>query len=83
MSFNGPDSLSIEEYRNLFLNTTFMPCPKGCWNFDCFRVCEALECGCISIVEKIPFDYFQRLMGDYPFLAVNTWVRRQLLSKNY
>lgn len=69
-----PNSLSTNDYRELLLNTIFVPCPTGWWNLDSFRIGEALECGCIPIVEKKPFDYFSRLFsGKYPFLAVDTW----------
>lgn len=69
-----PNSLSKEEYRGLMMESIFIPCPTGWWNLDSFRLCEALECGCIPIVEKKPFDYFSRLMGGkYPFPAVKDW----------
>ena len=72
-SFGGQDSLEVRDYRNLLLETLFVPCPRGWWNLDSFRICEALECGCIPIVEKTPFNYFEKLLGKYPFLAVNSW----------
>jgi hypothetical protein len=41
---------------------------------DSFRVCEALEAGCIPIVERRPFyDYFRHLLGDHPMLTVADW----------
>jgi len=67
------NSLSRPDYRNILLNSIFVPCPTGWWNIDSFRVSEALECGCIPIVENKPFDYFTRLFGRYPFLSVSTW----------
>jgi len=67
------NNLSVAEYQNLLLNTLFVPCPTGWANLDSFRVYEALECGCIPIVEKVPLDYFRKFYGDYPFLAVTTW----------
>jgi hypothetical protein len=72
-SFADPNSLSQEKYRNLMLNSIFIPCPKGWVNLESFRVWEALECGCIPIVEKTPFDYFAKAYGPYPFLAVSSW----------
>ena len=68
------NSLSTQDYRQLLLDTIFVPCPTGWWNLDSFRVCEALECGCLPIVEKKPFDYFSKLFGSrYPFLSVESW----------
>lgn len=67
------NSLSKEDYRNIMLDSIFIPCPTGWWNLESFRVYEALEAGCIPIVEKKPFNYFARLLRDYPFPAVSSW----------
>lgn len=72
-SFADPQALSTEKYRNLLLDSIFVPCPRGFWNLDSFRVYEALECGCIPIVEKQPLDYFTKFYGNHPFLSVNSW----------
>ncbi len=80
-SFNAPNALAAHDYRDLLLESIFVPCPRGNWNLDSFRVSEALECGCIPIVEKTPFDYFQKLLGFYPFLSVDSWEEAPLLIK--
>jgi len=67
-----PNSLSTTDYQNLLLNSIFVPCPAG-WNMDTFRIWEALECGCIPVVEKFPVDYFGLFLGKHPFLAVHSW----------
>jgi hypothetical protein len=73
-NFNSADALPVNAYRNLLLDSIFVPCPRGWWNLDSFRVSEALECGCIPIVEATPFDYFSKLFqGPYPFLTVTSW----------
>lgn len=78
--FNTSDSLSTQSYRDLLLDSVFAPCPRGFYNLDSFRVCEALECGCIPIVEKFPLDYFAGLFdGNYPFPAVNAWSEAPVL----
>jgi len=52
-SFSVPVSgLLTEDYRNLMLQSIFVLCPEGNVSVDCFRVYEALECGCIPIVLK-------------------------------
>jgi hypothetical protein len=81
-SWNAANSLSVQEYRNVLLDSVFVPCPRGYWNLDSFRVYEALECGCIPIVEKQPLDYFGKLFGKYPFLAVNSWDEAPALMQN-
>jgi hypothetical protein len=72
-SFGAHDSLLTQDCRNLLLDSVFVPCPRGGWNLDSFRVSEALEAGCIPIVEKTPFDYFGKFYGNYPCLAVSSW----------
>lgn len=71
--FAAPNSLPVDAYQNLLLNTIFVPCPTGYWNLDSFRVYEALECGCIPIVERNPIDYFRLQFGDHPFITVDSW----------
>lgn len=66
-------SLSTKDYRNLMLDTIFIPCARGCYNLDSFRLYEALECGCIPVVEKVPYDYFGSFFGNHPFIAVSSW----------
>ena len=54
--------------------TVFAPCPAGWQNLDSFRVCEALEAGCIPIVERrTSYDYFRHLFGEHPMITVSDW----------
>ena len=64
-SFNDVKTgLGTEEYRNLMLDSIFVLCPEGNVSVDCFRVYEALECGCIPIVfSKNRFQWFEE--GSY------------------
>jgi len=71
--WDSPKALTVIDYRNLLLDSIFVPCPTGWWNLDSYRVSEALECGCIPIVEKTPLDYFGKFLGDHPFLSVKSW----------
>lgn len=68
-----PNSLDAISYRNILLDSLFVPCPAGWVNLDSFRVYEALECGCIPIVEKGSEDYFSRYFGEHPFITVDSW----------
>lgn len=72
-SWGDPQALSVTAYQDLLLNTIFVPCPTGFWNLDSFRVYEALECGCIPIVEKNPIDYFANFYGEHPFITIESW----------
>lgn len=73
-NFGDPKSLPMDKYTNMLLNSIFAPCPTGWWNLDSYRVYEALECGCIPIVEKKPLDYFGHYFGDHPFITINSWL---------
>lgn len=79
--FADPAGLNVVDYRNLLLDTIFVPCPRGNWNLDTFRLYEALECGCIPIIEKTPLDYFSKFYGPHPFLVVSSWREAPRLIK--
>jgi hypothetical protein len=72
--FDAPDCLSTADYRALMDESMIVPCPAGWSNLESFRVYEALEAGCIPIVEKRPgFDYFTALLGPHPIPTVADW----------
>jgi Exostosin family len=73
-NFNSADCLSTRDYRAMMDDSIFVPCPAGEVNLESFRVYEALEAGCIPIVEKRPgFDYFTRLLGPHPLPTLTDW----------
>ncbi len=78
-TWEDPNALSVKDYRTTLLNSIFVPCPTGWWNLDSYRVYEALECGCIPIVEKQPFDYFAKFLGDNPFITIDSWDQAPLI----
>jgi hypothetical protein len=80
---NDPISLTASECRELLLKTIFVPCPGGWKNMDSFRVYEALECGCIPIVETFPRDYFRNFFPNHPFLTVDSWEEAPALIQTY
>jgi hypothetical protein len=73
--FNAGDALPTSTYREIMGESVFVPCPTGWQNLDNFRAWEALEAGCIPIVERrANFDYFAALCeGSYPFPSVVQW----------
>ncbi len=72
-NFDSKDCLCTQSYQKILKQTLFVPSPKGWINDDCFRLYEALECGCIPIVEKGPQNYFRSYYGDVPFIVVDDW----------
>jgi hypothetical protein len=72
--FNTTDCLNGDAYRALLDDTLIVPCPGGWSNLETFRIYEALEAGCIPIVERRPgFDYFTDLLGFHPMPTVTRW----------
>lgn len=77
------NSLTVSECRELMLKTIFVPCPGGWANMDSFRVYEALECGCIPIVEKFPQDYFRNFLPNHPFVEIDSWEEAPGIIQSY
>ena len=72
--FDAPDCLPTSKYRALMDESVAVPCPAGWSNLESFRVYEALEAGCIPIVEKRKgYDYFTALLGPHPIPTVADW----------
>lgn len=69
------ERLSGPESRRLYEDTVFAPSPMGNVNIECYRVYEALESGCIPIVERRPWlDYYRDLLGkDHPIPTFPSW----------
>ena len=71
----APNALSGPNYRELLLDSFVVPAPRGNCNLDCFRLYEALEAGCIPLIEKSSSiqsaNYFSNLLGtDCPVLSL-------------
>jgi Exostosin family len=72
--FGDPNGLSTGDYRDLMERSIYIPCPRGNSNLDSFRVYEALEAGCIPVVEERPaFAYFTAMYGAHPMPVVLDW----------
>jgi len=64
--------ISVEEMSEVLSSTEFMPCPNGFFHPETYRLYEALECGCIPIVENT-YKYYDRLFPNNPFIKVDKW----------
>jgi hypothetical protein len=77
---DGKKLLAVAEYAGVMSRTLFAPCPAGWRNLDSFRVYEALEAGCIPIVERRPgFDYFTHLLGPHSMPTIVDWAEAPAL----
>jgi len=65
--------MDVKEMTQILSQTSFLPCPNGFVHPETYRVYEALECGCIPIVENA-YKYYDRLFPNNPFLKVDKWI---------
>ena len=65
--------ISVDEMNEVLSSTDFIPCPNGFFHPETYRVYEALECGCIPIVENA-YKYYDRLFPGNPFLKIDKWL---------
>lgn len=66
--------LDRTHYIDLLLDSIFLPCPMGNVVLETWRLYEALEFGCIPIVERrATLDYYRHLFGDHPLITVGSW----------
>jgi len=73
------DTMQMNKVLSL---SEFIPCPNGFFHPETYRVYEALECGCIPIVENA-FKYYDRLFPNNPFIKVDKWVEARSVIKNW
>mgnify|MGYP006095377463 CR=1 FL=1 len=64
--------ISSDEMSEVLSSTEFIPCPNGFFHPETYRVYEALECGCIPIVENA-YKYYDRLFPSNPFIKTDMW----------
>jgi len=64
--------ISVEDMSDIFSSTQFIPCPNGFYHPETYRLYEALQCGCIPIVESA-YNYYDRLFPENPFIKINKW----------
>lgn len=71
--------VSIEEYHRLLCRAHIVPCPSGPFSPDSARVCEALECGAVPILDdlsptrKEPGFWKMVLGPDHPLPTITDW----------
>ena len=63
-------------------STEFMPCPNGFFHPETYRLYEALQCGCIPVVENT-YKYYDRLFPTNPFIKVDKWSDARNIIKNF
>jgi len=74
--------ISVDKMNEALCSTEFLPCPNGFFHPETYRVYEALECGCIPIVENA-YKYYDRLFPRNPFLKIDMWADAKPIIKNW
>ena len=64
--------ISVDEMSEVLSSTEFLPSPNGFFHPETYRLYEALQCGCIPIVEDA-YMYYDRLFPNNPFIKINKW----------
>ena len=74
--------IDVSEMSGILTSTEFIPCPNGFVHPETYRLYEALECGCIPIVENA-YKYYDRLFPTNPFLKVDMWAEAKPIIKGW
>ena len=74
--------INVEKMSDILSSTEFIPCPNGFFHPETYRIYEALECGCIPIVENA-YNYYDRLFPNNPFLRVDKWQEARFIIKEW
>lgn len=70
----GDGRVARQEFLAILGDSVFAPAPMGNVMLETWRLYEALEYGCIPIVERrISMDYFHDLFGDHPIPCFGSW----------
>jgi len=73
-SFDAPPSLPFDEYLRVLGDTAIIPAGMGNVVLETWRLYEALENGCIPIIERrVLLDYYKGLLGPHPIPAFLSW----------
>ena len=80
--FSGKKSMDTNDYYKILNNSIFAPIPHGFFHPETYRLYEALEAGCIPIIEN-PFQFFDNFLPNNPLPSVNSWEDSSTIIKKY
>ena len=80
--FSGKKSMNTDDYYKILNNSVFAPIPHGYFHPETYRLYEALEVGCIPIIEN-PFKFFDDFLPNNPLPSVNSWEDSSIIIKKY
>ena len=70
--FGGGNSLNAKEYYEIMGNTIFALVSHGYYHPETYRMYEALESGCIPIIEN-PYKIFDKFLPENPMINITLW----------
>ena len=70
--FGGQYSLSADEYYKIMGDTKFALVSHGYFHPETYRLYEALESGCIPIIEN-PHSFFDNFLPGNPIIKIKLW----------
>ena len=74
--------VDVGKMSEILTSTIFIPCPNGFFHPETYRLYEALECGCIPIVENA-YKYYDRLFPNNPFIKVDRWIEAKSVIREW
>ena len=74
--------IDVSEMSEILTSTKFIPCPNGFFHPETYRLYEALECGCIPIVENA-YKYYDRLFPNNPFIKIDRWIEAKPVIRGW
>ena len=70
--FGGENSIKAKEYYEIMRNTIFALVSHGYFHPETYRMYEALESGCIPIIEN-PYKIFNKFLPENPMIEIQLW----------
>jgi hypothetical protein len=67
------NGICYKKYLGILNKTKFALCPRAIATPDSFRIYEALEMGCVPILDEDTKLYFNRVWSDNPFYISDQW----------
>ena len=74
--------IDVSKMSEILTSTEFIPCPNGFVHPETYRLYEALECGCIPIVENA-YKYYDRLFPNNPFIKIDRWIEAKPVIREW
>ena len=71
-SFASGESLDSKKYYGILNDSIFIMVPHGYIHPESYRLYEALEAGCVPIIEN-PHNFYDNFLPKNPLIKINLW----------